>query len=400
MSSMNTLYNNSISKNSILGVTPRYTQAEENEILASLFEQLLLFDRIVLSTDESNFTLTFLINKVGLETVERLIRSGYILFHIKSALVIYGTGRQMENGSIDESVIYNQPPIVGGSLSGDDIDPSINIYRSLIRFGLSKRERNRLIDIITPKYIHNDGFELGKNSAEVVIGAYINNNLDQLGLPFEKDPNDLNLAERKLLQDLGHNVLDSTFLAQNNYKSYNNFAHLEISKKNLENIGKAYNISKNVSEILRIENTPDLKEIFIQNNFTIDDVFKLRHLSSAKYFRKWINEVGENANSSEVTEDYMNEIAGKKKFFSTIKGKIVKNTFLFGATTGLGALIAGPMAGVVSGAVGVVAQPLIEPAIDYSLGLLEECVLANLIEGKNPKIYVDKLKSEINKNAT
>lgn len=392
----NVLFNNSITKGSLLGRTTKLTAEEESEILAGLFEQLLLFDKIVLGTDKNNQTLVFLISKLGLETVERLIRSGYILFSIKSAAIFMGTGRRKEDGTIDESVIYEQPPIVGGSLNGDDIDPSANIYRALVRFGLSKQERNRLIKKITPKYIVNDGLELGGNAAKVVTDAYINNNLENLGLPFEKDPFDLDLEERKVLFNLGHTVLDTSILAKNGYKSYNNYEHLEISKKNLENIGKAYNISENVSEILRIENTPDLKAMFNQGGFEISDIFKLRHLSSAKYFRNWINEVGENSNSAEITEAYLNEVAGAKKFFETTKGKLLKNTFLYGAMSGLGTLIAGPVGGIVGAGV----KPVVEPAVDYGLGLLEEFVLDGIIEGKNPKSYIDKLKIEKNKNHT
>jgi len=392
----NILFNNSITKNSFLGITTKLTAEQEAEILAGFFEQLLIFEKIVLSTDKNNQTLIFLISKLGLETVERLIRSGYILFSIKSAIIVTGTGRQREDGTIDESVIYSQPPIVGGSLNGDDIDPSANIHRALVRFGINKKERNKLIKLITPKYIINDGLELGSNAAKVVTDAYVNNNLENLGLPFNKDPFDLNLEERQILMNLGHTVLDTSILAKNGYKSYNNYEHLEISKKNLENIGKAYNISQNVSEILKIENTPDLKSMFKQGGFEISDIFKLRHLSSAKYFRKWINEVGENSNSAEITEAYLNEVAGAKKFFETTKGKLLKNTFLFGAMPALGTLIAGPIGGLV----GAAAKPIIEPVVDYGLGLLEEFVLSGIIEGKNPKSYIDKLKEEVDKNAT
>jgi len=72
----NILFNNSITKNSFLGVSSRLSKYEEINILAEIFEQLLLFDKIVLSIDKNNSSLVFLISKLGLETVERLIRSG------------------------------------------------------------------------------------------------------------------------------------------------------------------------------------------------------------------------------------------------------------------------------------------------------------------------------------
>ena len=203
----NVLFNNSLTKSSFLGLSPQLTKNDEKEILASLFEQLLLFDKIVLSTDKNNRTLIFLISKLGLKTVESLIRSGYINFSIKSAIIISGTGRQRKDGTIDKSVIYKQPPISGASLLGDDIDPSENIYRALKPFGINKRERKRLIKLITPKYIQNEGLEIGGNTAKVVTDAYLNNNLEQLGLPFDKDLFDLDLKERKILMELGYKYL-------------------------------------------------------------------------------------------------------------------------------------------------------------------------------------------------
>src|SRR5690606_198656 len=145
---MNILYNNSICNSSILGYHPKFTKEQEQQIFATFFEQLLLFDCIVISTDKDNFSLTFLISRLGFETVERLIRSGYIKFSIKSAIIVTGTGHQKEDGSIDESVIYSQPPIVGGVLGDAELDPEKNVFRALNRFDIDKKRRNKLIDKI------------------------------------------------------------------------------------------------------------------------------------------------------------------------------------------------------------------------------------------------------------
>lgn len=231
--------------------------------------------------------------------------------------------------------------------------------------------------------------KLGVDTTHFILNSYQHNHLEQLGLPLTKDPNDLNLDERRKLSGLANSILEAGIISKNGFKSYNNYEELEIIKKSFENIGKAYNISKNTSEILRIENTPDLRQIYLNNQFEIDDIFKLRHLKTAKYFRKWINEVGENTNSAEVTEAYLAEIKEAKSFFNTKKGKVIKNTLMFGATSGLGYLIAGPI-GAVSG--------LAIPIVDYGLGLIEEFTLEGLFEGKTPKIYIDKLKVELKQN--
>ena len=328
---------------------------------------------------------------MGFETVERLIRSNYINFSIKSAIIISGGGRQNPDGTIDESVIYSQPPIVGGSLIDKDIDPEINIYKALQRFGIEKKKRNMLIKNFVPSYIKTDDMKLGTDTAEFIIKSYTNNNLAKLGMPFSKDPLDLNIEERQKLANLGHSVLEAGIISKNGFKSYNNYNHLEIIEQSFENIGKAYNMSESITQILKIENTPDLKEIFLQYNLDVSDIFRLRHLGCAKYFRKWINEVGENSNSSEVTEAYLAEIKSCKSVFNTTKGKIIKNTLLFGATAGLGAFIAGEIGALV----GTATKPIVETSVDYGLGLIEEFTVNGIFSGKNAKIFIDNLKKEL-----
>ncbi len=389
----NIVYNNQINNSSFIGKPPVFTQQEENRMLALFFEQLLLFDYVVISTDRTNFTLFFLIKKLGIETIERLFRAGYIRLTIKSAIIVSGTGRIQEDGAIDESVIYSQPPIAGGTLGADDLDPEKNIFQALRPFDLDKRTRRNLTKIIAPRYLKTDSMDLSVDTSEFIIDAYLSNLLEDLGLPYTKEPNQLSLEERQKLLGIAHSILEMGIISKNSYKSYNNYGAFEIARSTYGNIGKAFKISENTSEILKIENTPDLQEIYLNNNFEISDIFKLRHLNSGKYFRKWINEVGENENSLEVTEAYLAEIKEAKSFFNTTKGKIIKNTLLFGATTGLGSLIAGPIGGLV----GAAAKPIVEIGVDYGLGLIEEFTVDGLLSGKNPKIFIDKLKEEIDK---
>ncbi|MNQ39272.1 hypothetical protein D3C85_528760 [compost metagenome] len=232
--------------------------------------------------------------------------------------------------------------------------------------------------------------EISTNSEKLVVDAYLKNNLAELGLPFVKDPNQLDPNERNLLLQLGHKVIETSILSKYGLKSYENFEHFEICKQNFSNIGKAFNIANNTTEIFKIENLPNLKELFLNENLDFESVFKIRHLSSAKYFRKWINEVGENSNSYEVTADYLNQIKGNSKFFESTKGKFLKNLGLFGVTTGIGAIIGGQ----IGAPVGTLAGKVVEPAVDYGLGLLETYWLDDLLKGKNPSMFIENIKNE------
>lgn len=365
-------------------VFPRLTEEENRLILASIFEQLLIFDSITITTSRVNFPLAFLISQIGINNVERLVESGYIKFMIWSPLLMQGTGKQLEDGTIDESTIYGQPPIAAGSLIKDDLDPEKNIDIGLSHFNLHKDRKRIFKKKALKNYVIPNGMDFSSDSAKIVIDAYKANNLAELGLPFEKDPDQLDLKERELMLQLSHKVLETAVLSQYNYKSYENYEHMKICEQNLQNIGKAYNVANNTSEILRLENLPNLKALYLQENLDFESVFKLRHLSNAKYYRKWINNVGESSNAQEVTKEYLNELKGNNKFFESSEGKFVKNLGMFGIGTALGAAIAGPVGA----------------AAGFGLGLLDTFVLDNILKGKNPSMFIEDIRTEKEKMLT
>ena len=375
------VFNNIIGSPYDLGY-PTLSAEQEKNILAELFEQLLIFDKVIIRTNRLNFSLFFLINKLGLNNVERLFDSGYIKLLLWSPLIITGTGRQNEDGTFDESTILGQPPIVGGSLSSDDTDPDKNIHNALMHFNLHRDRKRILARRIEKNYIIPNGLEYSTNSAKFVIDSYQRNNLTELGLPFDKEPDQLNLEERRLLLGLGSRVIETALLSKYELKSYQNYEHFAICKQNLNNIGKAYNISENTSTILSLENLPDLKSLYLSEKLTFDNVFTLRHLSNAKFYRKWINEIGEDSNAQEISKEYLNQIKGSSNFFENNGGKFIRNLGVFGLGSALGGAIAGPI-GTIAG---------------FTLGLLDTYVLDNILKGKNPSMFVDEIRNTLRDN--
>jgi len=360
---------------------PRLTKEQENEIIAGLFEQLLIFDKVTISTNRLNFGLAFLISQLGINTVEKLIESGYINFMIWTPVIVTSRGRQNEDGTIDESVIYGQPPISAGSLTDEDKDPENNIRKALSNFKIHKDRKKIFTKKALKNYIIPNGMEFSSDSSKFIIDAYTNNNLQTLGLPYEKEPNQLDYNKRSLLLNLGHKFLETAILSKYNLKSYDNFEHYAICKQNIQNIGKAYNVTNNSDTLFNLEGLPNLKQLYIQEKMDFASVFKVRHLSIARYYRKWINEVGENSNAKEIAKEYLNQIKGNTKFFETTEGKFLRNLALFGAGTALG----GAMTGVVAATVA-----------NYALGLLDTYWLDIILKGKNPSMFIDNIKNELN----
>ncbi|MCW3789721.1 hypothetical protein [Plebeiibacterium sediminum] len=374
----NIVFNNKIGNPSSVGY-PKLTKDDEENIIAGLFEQLLIFDKVSITTNRVNFALAFLISKLGINTVERLFELDYIKILLWTPVIVSGNGRQKEDGTIDQSVIYGQPPIVAGALGDKDLDPEENINNAIAPFNFHRDRRRIFTRRAAKNYIIPNGMEFSTDSAKVVIDAYENNNLSGLGLPFEKESNQLDFEQRQQLLGLGNKVLETAILSKYGYKSFDNYEHVKICQQNLDNIGKAYNVAEGTSSILNLENLPDLKSLFINEKLKFDDIFTLRHLSNAKYYRKWINGIAEDSNAEEITKEYINQIKGTSKFFNSGGGKFVRNVGMFGVGTALGAALAGPVGA----------------AAGFGLGLLDTFVLDGLLIGKNPSMFVDELKNKI-----
>ncbi len=357
---------------------PKLTASQEEEMTAQLFEQLMLFDKVVISTNRLNFGLYFLIKKLGLKTVEQLLDKGCISFMLWTPLLVSGSGKQMEDGSIDESVIYTQPPIAACTFSDEESDPENNINRVLSNLSLARDVRRDLTKKLIKHYQVPNGIMVSTESANLIINSYKKGLLDQFGLPFQKEPNLLTLEERQKMLGIGIDLLETAILSDFNLKSYRNFEHFNIIKQSIERIGKAYKIAENADSVLNYEYVPDLKELFLQEKLDFESVFKLRQTGNAKYFRNWINGVGEKMSSKEITIEYLNEIKGKNKS-SEAEHKLMHT---------IASIIAGAALGAIPGPEGLMASA--------GLTIFEKYILENILKGKNPSMFVEDIKTRIN----
>ncbi len=81
----------------------------------------------------------------------------------------------------------------------------------------------------------------------------------------------------------------------------------------------------------------------------------------------------------EVSKEYLNSIKGSSKFFETTGGKLLKNLGYSGVSIALSAAITGPV-GIAAG---------------VGLNLLETFLLDNILKGKNPSMFINKIGQEI-----
>jgi len=373
------VFNNNIGNSFAIDSFPHYSIQREKEIIAELFEQLLLFDKITICTNGKNFSLFFLIKMLGLNIVEKLFECGYIRLLIWTPIILIVNPENKLDRSIDESKIIGKQPIEGFWLYEGDLNQLDKFLENTLTYFNIHKDRQRIfIKIIQKSIVIPHGKEFSPNSVAYIIDSYKKNCLKELGLPFNKEPEQLNFEERKIIMKLGYKVLELAILSKYDLKSYENYEHYAICKQNIENIGKAYNVSDNSSTLFRLEGLPNLKELFISEKIDFESVFKFRHLTNAKYYRNWINEIGENSNAKEITREYLNEIKGNTKFFESTQGKFFKNTCVFGVGLALSQAVIGG-AGVVAG---------------FGFGLLDTFFLDRILKGKNPSMFIEDIRNE------
>ena len=227
---------------------------------------------------------------------------------------------------------------------------------------------------------------IAEKSTEIVIDAYLKGRLTELGLNAEKKPETLNIEERKKLFELGNNVLETTVLAEKNFKSYDKYQTFNLTKVSIRSIESAYHVSENTSKIFTIENLANIQSLVMENKIPFERVFDIRYKANIKHYRKWINSLSKSTDATKVTKDYMDEVAGKNKFFESTGGKFVRTVGMFGIGAGLGLLTEG----VAGAAVGALAGK----ATDLGLALLDTYVLDGVLKGWNPRMFVNEIDLE------
>jgi hypothetical protein len=377
----NKVLNNLIIKGSpILGSSyPKISRQETNEILSILFEQLLLFDEIIINTDKDNFALFFLIKNLGIKTVERLIKSGYIKFEVNKSLIFVFEGNSLKTKEEREKEVIGKPPLVSGGLVKDDFDPEKNVEKALQQFNIHRGYKRLLLKEISLSYVNIDENELSSNAINIIIDSYKNNLLESFGLPYCKEENLLTIEERMKLAQIGSKVMSAMNLLNNGYKSMNSYDEFEILKNGYQNIGDALKISEATSEIFKIHNIPNLKELYLSNKYNIDDIFRLRHLENAKVYREWINNFNSELDTKQFTEDYFLEATNSKSYWESNKGKLFKELGVFGISMSAGTLIGG----------------LAGSLIGLPIGIVTGYFIDSIVKSRNPKIYIDNLKKDL-----
>lgn len=367
-------------------------QALYREFLAEFFEQLLLFDKIAIKIERDNVPLAILINELGLDLVYECVRDGTIELWLWTQ-AIFITGGMEGKGVDDDSYLKGIPPLSVGRLSSpqhSDPEESIKQCFNWVGYKYSRQDKRRFIQKISYR-IRRDEDDFANKARDLIIDAYKANHLANIGLPFIKHPNDLNYQERVKFMDLASDVIDTSFLAAQNYTSFNKYNSTLIAQSSLDKIAKAYKIQGGLNEITKLEKLPDLKSIFLDRKIDFYNAVKFRNKQVSKKFRDWLSTATDSQEIEYITKQYVDELVKENGYFDSKKGKFLKTLSMTTVGAGLG-LLGMPGAGV-----GATIAKGIDFASDLALGSFDAFILDKLGKGWKPRLFMDELRKEIHK---
>lgn len=254
--------------------------AHRRTIDASLFESFLIFDSISFKVHGENIPLVILLNNFGLKGVEALLEQNALEFTLWDQMLGY---------MVDD--IAGVDPLTYGKYSSpahSDPEESIKLGLDWMTKELKTSDKRNLIRKIRDVYSKPE-HNLSSKAVSLSKSAYNSGKLNIYGLSPEMSMySDLDLDGRMRLCQCAGEILEYSYLINNNMTSYSNFEFYKIFNSSNKKIHQAANLQNSFNELSKIENIPDLKRIFPHTPKPFDKLLKIRNKTSSKKFRDLI----------------------------------------------------------------------------------------------------------------
>lgn len=350
-------------------------------IEASLFEQMLLFNKVSFKVFGENIPLAFLINVLGEKAFEELLEQGAVEFVLWTPNVVYM-----------KTEIRGVHPIASGNLNSpahSDPEQSVELGLNWMKNKPTARTKRHLVKKIVPHYLMPDS-ELAGKAVDITKSAFNANKLISLGLsPLMKPLEGLPENERSLLCDCATELLEYSFLLENRMSSYSKLRYFDLFSVSVKKIKDAHATTLNFNELAKLEGFPDLKALYPQLENGLQKLPDLRNKRSTRKFREWLATTEGSETGDEIAREYIGAIANSKGILDTPRGKFTKSVVMTAVGAGIGmAIEASPAAALL----GAGAAKALEPAAELGLDLLDVFLLDGLLKGWTPRMFFDDLR--------
>jgi hypothetical protein len=350
-----------------------------------IFAEALLFsDQIVLNVNGPNLELPLLVNSFGFKNVCELLESDTIQFSFCPGAITYLSTKALESLKLKTSpgitrLFGTDPEFTDVFESADKaLKEQTNLNREERRFLARQVYRN------TKKLPDRKVFEEALRLANSDIKSNLGKELGFSTKDFPEKGDFINEKERSMIDITNYNMIYLSMLLN----KCNDLISNPLGYRILQNrvvVEPQYRDKIKISEnIFSFEGIPNINELFAINKLNIEDILDIRKSKHLREFRNWIGMLPQESNEKEVIKAYRHEI--DKKISSKLSYKVLK----IGVMTGVGAGI---------GSIGGLPGSIIGGAItDLVLGFGDIFFIDKLIDGWNPKIFIEKeIVNRINK---
>jgi len=345
----------------------------------SIFEQLMLFDKVSFKVQGENMQIPFLLNLLGRDTFEELIDQRALGFTLWTPLI---THMVTDVPGID--------PLQSGTLSSpahSDPEQSVALGLNWMSEKLPAHDKRRLIKRVVPLYEIPEK-DISQNAVSITVSAYNSGKLNAINFPVSgKGIRDLALPERKVLCQCASELLEYSYLIQHGMTSFSNKPYFSLFDESVTKVQSQAAVKANFNRLTALEGFPDLKSLHAELKEPFKNLAKLRAKHSSAKFREWLATATFSATDQDIAKEYVDSIADAKGFFETRKGKVTKSVVM----TSIGAAIGAAVGGAEGALGGAFAAKVLETGADFGLDLVDEFLISGLTKGWSPRMYFDDL---------
>jgi hypothetical protein len=367
--------------------TQAQADAAVTAVRKSIFENLLLFDKVSLKISGDSIPVPFLISILGQKGFDALLEQDALEFVIWTQHAGF--------------VVHNIPGLDGLVAIGQPAeltDPEKSIDAGLRWMPTAPppgRRRRRFIRRLLPYFRVTDK-EIGQNSLDVVRTAMRAGGLEHYGLPkVAGHADNLSDSERRIAAQCADQFAEYRYILDKGMTSFANYKYYSLFWASASRFQTMSRSIEGFSRIATLEGLPDLKALFDEMRDPFSKLPHLRQTRNAKFFRNWLEKTAGESPETDMVKSYLDSLAERTGVFDSKRGRLVKAVGM--ATVGMGSAaaathLAGAEVGAVAGtAAAVITDKIAEFTTETVMGLLDGFVLEAVSKGRSPRMFLDDL---------
>jgi hypothetical protein len=354
----------------------------------SLFEKLLLFDKVQLSVAGPNVIAPLLCNRVGLRTFEELLEQDAISFVVWEPYPLFshkdGMVKATFNGRIDK----------GGPL---DIEERID--QGLVAEtvgGLNSARARKLKQKLLQQHLILDPV-IGEEAWPAAFRAMTEGSLASLGLSKRSSIIESPVADGQILLAATESIIKYRHVLANDLATFDDPGVYDLFAMAFAGLERPAIRIDQFATIAEYAQFPNLGELYE----TLDEPFRriaaFRNSTTSRNFRAWLSTVNDSSSDVDLIREYVDACQDRRGFFDTAPRKFLKlvSMLAVGWAAGKGATALGAdeiITAILTGLGGSTAAEISGKAVDFGLGTIETFMIDNLKVGWSPRAYFDGLR--------